>query len=88
MNGYIVVTLDSIIAYINIKYLFPYISRGPPGPKASVRGKRMVSRPVAVNANRREYGKGLVGRWLNRTIKRKRLPSTVRKQLDNLSDHR
>ncbi|XP_020899399.1 inactive rhomboid protein 1 isoform X2 [Exaiptasia diaphana] len=58
------------------------------GPQVSIRGKRMAKTPPAVNANRREYGKGLVGRWLNRSVSKKRLPSTVRKQLESLSDHR
>ena len=58
----------------------------PPIP--SIRGQRIAHRPSATNANRREYGKGMVGRLLNRTIKRKRLTSTVKKQMASLSDHR
>ncbi|PFX30963.1 inactive rhomboid protein 1-like isoform X1 [Stylophora pistillata] len=62
---------------------------GPPMPPVrSTRGQRIRDRPCATNANRRELGKGMVGRWLNRTIKRKRLTSTVKKQIENLSDHR
>lgn len=62
---------------------------GPPMPPVrSTRGQRISQRPRATNANRRQYGKGMVGRWLNRTIKRKRLTSTVKKQIENLSDHR
>lgn len=57
-------------------------------PVRSTRGQRISQRPRATNANRRQYGKGMVGRWLNRTIKRKRLTSTVKKQIENLSDHR
>ena len=54
----------------------------------SARGQRIRDRPHVTNANRREYGKGMVGRWLNRTIKRKRLTSAVKKQMDSLTDHR
>ncbi|XP_031554181.1 inactive rhomboid protein 1-like isoform X2 [Actinia tenebrosa] len=61
---------------------------GPVGAAPNVRGKRMAGKPEVTNANRRQYGKGLVGRWMNRTIKRKRLSSTVRKQIEDLSDHR
>lgn len=57
-------------------------------PIRSGRGQRIADRPRVTNANRREYGKGMVGRWLNRTIKRKRLTSTVKKQMESLSDHR
>lgn len=57
-------------------------------PIRSRRGQRIADRPRVTNANRREYGKGMVGRWLNRTIKRKRLTSTVKKQMESLSDHR
>ncbi|XP_028406594.1 inactive rhomboid protein 1-like isoform X2 [Dendronephthya gigantea] len=57
---------------------------------ASQRGNRIIRLPVAPvpSGNRREIGKGLVGRWLNRTIKRKRLTSSVKKQLDSMEDHR
>lgn len=62
---------------------------GPPAPPVrSTRGQRIRDRPRVTNADRREYGKGMVGRWLNRTIKRKRLTSTVKKQMESLSDHR
>ncbi|KAM7438854.1 hypothetical protein ABFA07_011688 [Porites harrisoni] len=64
---------------------------GPPAPRPPIRsrrGQRIADRPRVTNANRREYGKGMVGRWLNRTIKRKRLTSTVKKQMESLSDHR
>ncbi|XP_078347167.1 inactive rhomboid protein 1-like isoform X1 [Oculina patagonica] len=62
---------------------------GPPRPPLrSTRGQRIRDRPRVNNANRREYGKGLAGRWLNRTIRRKRLTSTVKKQMAALSDHR
>ncbi|XP_048575715.1 inactive rhomboid protein 1 isoform X2 [Nematostella vectensis] len=73
--------------------LTPHVGKdeveGPPAaPQANIRGQRMIGRPVAKNANRRQYGQGLVGRWLNRRVTRKRLPSSVKKQLDSLSDHR
>ena len=57
---------------------------------ASQRGNRIIRLPQApvLSGNRREIGKGLVGRWLNRTIKRKRLTSAVKKQLDSMEDHR
>ena len=57
---------------------------------ASQRGARInqIQRPAALRANRREIGKGLVGRWLNRTIKRRRLTSSVKQQMDNMEDHR
>ncbi|KAK2564062.1 Inactive rhomboid protein 1 [Acropora cervicornis] len=66
---------------------------GPPAPEPrapirSTRGQRIRDRPPATNANRRQYGKGMVGRLLNRTIKRKRLTSSVKKQIDLLTDHR
>lgn len=64
---------------------------GPPQPRPpirSTRGQRIRDRPPVTNANRREYGKGMVGRWLNRTIKRKRLTSSVQKQMALLTDHR
>lgn len=57
-------------------------------PTRSTRGQRIRDRPRVTNANRREYGKGLAGRWLNRTIKRKRLTSTIKKQMASLTDHR
>ena len=55
----------------------------------STRGHRLAVKPPKLdNANRRQFGKGLVGRMLNRTIRRKRLTSEVRKQLEHLTDHR
>lgn len=65
---------------------------GPPAPEPRApirtRGQRIRDRPPAANANRRQYGKGMVGRLLNRTIKRKRLTSSVKKQIELLTDHR
>lgn len=66
---------------------------GPPAPEPrppirSTRGQRIRDRPNVTNADRREYGKGMVGRLLNRTIKRKRLTSSVKKQMALLTDHR
>ena len=57
---------------------------------ASQRGNRIIQMPHTrvASGNRRQIGKGLVGRWLNRTIKRKRLTSAVKEQIDNLEDHR
>ena len=57
---------------------------------ASQRGNRIIRLPHAPvsSGNRRQIGKGLVGRWLNRTIKRGRLTSAVKEQIDSLEDHR
>lgn len=57
---------------------------------ASQRGNRIIRLPhtPVSSGNRRQIGKGLVGRWLNRTIKRKRLTSEVKEQIDSLEDHR
>ena len=57
---------------------------------ASQRGNRIIRLPQAPVSSgyRRQIGKGLVGRWLNRTIKRKRLTSSIKEQMDSLEDHR
>uniref|UniRef100_H2YC20 Peptidase S54 rhomboid domain-containing protein n=1 Tax=Ciona savignyi TaxID=51511 RepID=H2YC20_CIOSA len=47
---------------------------------------RVLSR--ALHRDKRQYGRGLVGRWLNRTLKRNRLNSSVRQQLDTFDNHR
>ena len=57
----------------------------------SQRGNRIIRPPQArhvASGNRRQIGKGLVGRWLNRTIKRKRLTSAVKQQIESMEDHR
>ncbi|XP_071796460.1 inactive rhomboid protein 1-like isoform X2 [Asterias amurensis] len=40
------------------------------------------------NADRRQIGKGLVGRVLNRSYKSRRMDSNVRKQIEEIEDHR
>ncbi|XP_046856418.1 LOW QUALITY PROTEIN: inactive rhomboid protein 1-like [Xenia sp. Carnegie-2017] len=59
---------------------------------ASQRGNRINrlphAPPVPISSNRRQIGKGLVGRWLNRTIKKQRLTSDVKEQMNSLEDHR
>ena len=59
-----------------------------PRPSPSKRGQRIMGKLPKARTNRREFGKGLAGRWLNRRLTRKRLPSTVKKQLESLNDHR
>lgn len=44
-------------------------------------------RPKPKKAKRR-LGEGLIGRLLNRKLKRSRITSTVEDQLDEFSDHR
>ncbi|CAK8689084.1 unnamed protein product [Clavelina lepadiformis] len=43
---------------------------------------------TAFKREKRQYGRGLVGRWLNRRLTRKRLNSNVREQLDTFDNHR
>lgn len=40
------------------------------------------------NSDRREIGKGLVGRVLNRSFRSKRMDSYVQKQIEEIEDHR
>ncbi|XP_022080248.1 inactive rhomboid protein 2-like isoform X2 [Acanthaster planci] len=40
------------------------------------------------NSDRRQIGKGLVGRVLNRSYKSRRMDSNVRKQIEEIEDHR
>ena len=40
------------------------------------------------NSDRREIGKGLVGRVLNRAYRSKRMESYVKKQIEEIEDHR
>nr|CAB3265564.1 inactive rhomboid protein 1-like [Phallusia mammillata] len=42
----------------------------------------------AFHREKRQFGRGLVGRWLNRGLTRKRLNSNVRIQLDQFDNHR
>ncbi|XP_068606676.1 inactive rhomboid protein 2-like [Brachionichthys hirsutus] len=53
------------------------------------RGRRIASqvRHFAFDRNRRQYGMGVVGKWLNRHYRRS-LSSTVQKQLDDFHSHR
>ncbi len=57
---------------------------------ASQRGNRIIRTPQThvSSGNRRQIGKGLVGRWLNRTIRRGRLTSSIKQQIESLEDHR
>ena len=73
---------------INTHEIYFSLSPAFRAPIRRTRGQRIRDRPLAANANRRQYGKGMVGRLLNRTIKRKRLTSSVKKQIELLTDHR
>lgn len=53
------------------------------------RGRRIASqvKHFAFDKNKRYYGLGVVGKWLNRTYRRS-LSSTVQKQLEHVDSHR
>lgn len=62
-----------------------------PLDKMPPRGQRIGVQRVlsmALRRKKRQYGKGLVGNWLNRRMTRKRLNSHVKQQLDTFDDHR
>lgn len=40
------------------------------------------------NSNRRQYGMGVVGRYLRRSFRKDRITSEVKEQLDDIDDHR
>ncbi|KAM9314373.1 inactive rhomboid protein 2-like isoform 2-T2 [Pholidichthys leucotaenia] len=71
------------------------ISRTPKTPTAVPekghprRGRRIASqvKHFAFDKHKRQYGMGVVGKWLNRQYRR-RLSSHIQKQLDDFSSHR
>uniref|UniRef100_A0AAV2LH26 Inactive rhomboid protein n=1 Tax=Knipowitschia caucasica TaxID=637954 RepID=A0AAV2LH26_KNICA len=71
------------------------ISRTPKVPGAALeqgiprRGRRIASqvKHFAFDKQRRQYGMGVVGKWLNRHYRRS-LSSNVQKQLDDFQSHR
>ena len=62
--------------------------------QSETRRNRILSKPVAkkkpqkLKPLKREFGKGLVGKLLNRTFNRNRIDSKVREQMEDISDHR
>ncbi|XP_066560379.1 inactive rhomboid protein 2 [Amia ocellicauda] len=66
------------------------LSRSPAlGGPPKRRGRRIASqvKHFAFDKKRRQYGLGVVGKWLNRTYRRS-LSSNVQKQLEDFSSHR
>ncbi|GAB6033293.1 hypothetical protein CHUAL_012890 [Chamberlinius hualienensis] len=49
---------------------------------------RRITDQLFDNSDRRQYGMGVVGRWLGRSFRKDRLPSQVKQQLDDLDDCR
>ncbi|XP_041077927.1 inactive rhomboid protein 2-like [Polyodon spathula] len=62
----------------------PAVGGSPPR-----RGRRIASqvKHFAFDKKRRQYGLGVVGKWMNRTYRRS-LSSTVQKQLEDFNSHR
>lgn len=60
----------------------------PPAPRAK-RGRRIASKVkhFAFDRQKRHYGLGVVGKWLNRSYRRS-ISSTVQRQLENFDSHR
>ncbi|XP_072168478.1 inactive rhomboid protein 1-like [Diadema setosum] len=58
---------------------------GKPLRRTKIRGK--VMEMAFDNADRRELGKGLVGRVLNRRYRSRRMDSYVKKQMEEIEDH-
>lgn len=59
-----------------------------PAPRAK-RGRRIASKVkhFAFDRQKRHYGLGVVGKWLNRSYRRS-ISSTVQRQLENFDSHR
>ena len=73
---------------VSIKAVQTHVIRTP-----SERRHRMQHRPVIkkrrpVKKGKRRFGQGLIGRLLNRRLKKQKIPSAVREQLEDISDHR
>lgn len=58
-------------------------------PENTRRGRRIASqvKHFAFDKQKRQYGMGVVGKWLNRHYRRS-LSSNVQKQLDDFHSHR
>ncbi|XP_036426040.1 inactive rhomboid protein 2-like [Colossoma macropomum] len=79
-------TVEEALRYPSIKD----ISKAPVGPvDKSRRGARIASqvKHFAFDKHKRQYGMGVVGKWLNRHY-RGSLSSQVQKQLDDFHSHR
>ena len=77
----------------NIHSFSPSNKRRDYNRQASERRSRIIQKPVAKKKKilkplKREFGKGLVGKLLNRTFNRSRIDSKVREQMEEISDHR
>ena len=79
----------------NVKYQQP-IQQFTPRLKydelvRKIGGKRIGVERVLKHAfkrNKRVFGRGLVGDWLDRRLTRRRINSSVKKQIDNFDSHR
>lgn len=77
----------------NIKSFSPSNQRREYNRQVSERRGRIQQKPIAKKKRKlkplkREFGKGLVGKLLNRTFNRNRIDSKVREQMEEISDHR
>lgn len=83
---------EEIRKYFSAKLELNFLRKpGQIEPDEGDRGQRIgVNRVLsfAFRQNKRQYGRGLVGRWLNRRMTRKRINSHVIRQLDTFNDHR
>ena len=73
---------------VGIKAVQTHVIRTP-----SERRHRMQHRPVIkkrpkAKKGKRRFGQGLIGRLLDRKLKKSRIPSVVKDQLEDISDHR
>ncbi len=64
---------------------FDYVDSAQPG---TARIKDSVLDSVFDNSDRREIGKGLVGRLFKRSYRGDRIDSDIKAQLDEVDDHR
>jgi len=76
----------------NIHSLSPSNNRREYMRSQSERRNRIPNKPLLKKKKpkplKREFGKGLVGKLLNRTFNRSRINSKVREQMEEISDHR
>ena len=68
-------------------------AKPPPLDRAiSVRGGRLITAPESKKKKKykynREFGKGIMGNFLNRTLNRQRITSLIEQQFEEVSNHR
>ena len=79
---------EIVAKQVGIKAVQTHVIRTPSERRHRMQHKPVVKKRPDAKKGKRRFGLGLIGRLLDRKLKKNRLPSTVKDQLEQFSDHR